>query len=176
MKRYNRRLSMIAAGTGLLFCLALGGSALAAPGGRGATNPEARQEQRIEHMRSQLGLSSAQAQKIRAIIESHRAGQKALEARMKETLTPEQQAKIASWRQERKNGERLTREQRKERRASLGVTEAQKSQMAQYRKELKANRVAMREEVNAVLTPEQRAKAQALKAERKDRRTERRRR
>lgn len=83
------------------------------------------QEQKLEKMKTELGLSDSQVEQIKTIYTSNKEQNKGL-------------------RQEAKNGNE------------------------ESKAKLKANRTAMKAEVNKILTPEQLKKAEALKAERKN--------
>lgn len=93
-------------------------------------------------MENELGLTDEQVKQMRAIRD---AG--GTRAAMQAVLTPEQEAKAAELRKERK-GERASRMKE-----HLGLSDEQAAQIRAIRKE-----GGSREEIRAVLTPEQQAK------------------
>ena len=93
-------------------------------------------------MENELGLTDKQVKQMRAIRD---AG--GTRAAMQAVLTPEQEAKAAELRKERK-GERASRMKE-----HLGLSDEQAAQIRAIRKE-----GGSREEIRAVLTPEQQAK------------------
>ncbi len=165
MKFKTQRFTLALATAGLVATLALGGAATAAPGG-GPGHRGANHAQRMEKMQAELGLTADQVSRIKAIKESNAGEMKSLHEQMKATFTPEQQAQMKAWREQRKaGGERMTREQRKEQWAQLGLSEGQQQQLKSYREQIKSKRENIHSQIMAVLTPEQQAKMEAKKAE-----------
>lgn len=154
------------AGVGLVATLFFGGAATAAPGGGPGHRGGANHAQRMEKMQAELGLTPDQVTRIKAIKESSKGEMKTLHEQMRNTFTPEQQAQMKSWREDRKaGGERLTREQRQEKWAQLGLSEGQQAQLKSYREQMKSKRENVHSQIMAVLTPDQQAKMEAKKAE-----------
>ena len=135
----------------LAMSLALASSvALAQPGG-----PDGGKGPSLAKMQQQLDLTDEQMATIREIQKS--GGDR---AEVRAVLTPEQQAKAAELKKARKNdrAERRTRMQQE-----LGLSDEQVAKMAEIRKA-----GGSREEVHAVLTPEQQAKLEEMRANRPD--------
>jgi Spy/CpxP family protein refolding chaperone len=161
----RKRIATLIAGAGLLASMLFAAAASAMPGG-GERPGGDRLERRFEKMQAELGLSADQATQIKAIMESSKDEMKALHEQMKATLTPEQQAQMKAWREQRKQGgERPSREAMKERFEQLGLTDQQREQMRSVREQIKAKRESVRSQIHAVLTPEQQAKMEVRKAE-----------
>jgi Spy/CpxP family protein refolding chaperone len=108
-------------------------------------------EERKAHMQEQLGLSDEQKAKM---AELRKQGGSREE--MRAVLTPEQQAKAAEMRKEHK-GERDERKAHVQ--EQLGLSDEQKTKMAEIRKQ-----GGSREEMRAVLTPQQQAKFDAMRS------------
>ena len=104
----------------------------------------------MARMESALGLSDEQVQKMREIRDN--GGSK---ADMRAVLTPEQQAKAAALQKERKGGDDGRRAQMQK---SLGLSDEQMEKMSEIRKA-----GGSREEIRAVLTPEQQAKFDTMR-------------
>ncbi len=103
----------------------------------------------MAQMEDKLGLTDEQVQKMREIRDNGGSM-----ADMRAVLTPEQQVKAAQLRKEHKGdlGERKAQMQQ-----SLGLSDEQVAKMAQIRKD-----GGSREDMRAILTPEQQAKFDAL--------------
>ena len=212
--------------------LGIGGSALAqSAGGADRAAEEARLERveekldrRVEKMTEKLGLSEAQAKKIRGILDTaaaergdivERAGgdrkaargelkalRKKVRGDIRQVLTPEQQAQAKTMFKghkkgrhgkkghHRRMGKRLDKMKaelalseaqsekiegifRETRQANRALIEGSDGDRSAVRPQLKANRKAAMARVRAQLTPEQQAKFDAWKAERKERRGKR---
>lgn len=99
----------------------------------------------------------ARRDKIRGIVRSHRE-------QMKAVLTPEQQAKAAQMRRQFMAGPERMQQRRAE---ELGLSDEQQAKMRQiafqYHEKGIALRKEMRAELEAVMTPEQKAKAAEMK-------------
>jgi Spy/CpxP family protein refolding chaperone len=113
-----------------------------------------------------LGLSEDQKARIKVIQNNARA-------QMEQVFTPEQKAKLEAARQERqaRRGQRQPgerpepgeyRQRRGKKMADLNLTDDQKARMRAIRENTK-------QQIEAVLTPEQRAKLQEMKANRRER-------
>ncbi|MBD2345337.1 Spy/CpxP family protein refolding chaperone [Anabaena subtropica] len=110
-----------------------------------------------------LGLSNEQKTRIQQIMSNSRA-------QMEAVFTPEQKAKMAAARQarqaQRQQGQRPQAGQRGQRGgknfAELNLTEEQKTRMRTIRQ-------TSQQQIEAVLTPEQRTKLQEMKANRRQR-------
>lgn len=174
MKVSCKSLRTLIASAGLVAILTFTGTAIAAPGGGGHGHQRGQQGMRLEKMQAELGLSSDQVAKIKAIVQTNKEEMKSLRGQMKSVLTPEQQAQVKSWREKHKPGDKASRREAfKANKDALGLTDQQKQQLKTYREEIKTKRAAMRTQIEAVLTPEQKAKAEAKKAEWKAKRGER---
>ena len=103
-------------------------------------------------MQNELDLTDEQVKKMREIRD-----QGGSMAEMQAVLTPEQQAKAAKLRKEHA-GEREERKARMQ--EHLGLSDEQKAKMAEIRKQ-----GGSREEMRAVLTPEQQAKFDAKRSQ-----------
>jgi Spy/CpxP family protein refolding chaperone len=103
-------------------------------------------------MQKELGLTQEQMQKMREIREAGGSGEE-----IRNVLTPEQQAKAAAMKKNH-NGERA--DQMKD---YLGLSDEQSAKMQQLKKE-----GASREEIRAVLTPEQQAKMDKMREKRRE--------
>ena len=110
------------------------------------------QTQHMKRFENKLGLTDEQARQMREIRDSGGSM-----AEMRAVLTPEQQAKAA-----RMKSKKGARDQYKARvQGYLGLSEQQTAEMAQIRKE-----GGSREEMRAVLTPEQQSKFDTMHSER----------
>ena len=114
------------------------------PTGGGKSAPAA-------HMKDELGLTDEQVRKMREIREAGGSREE-----MNAVLTPEQQAKAAEMRKAH-TGKRMDHMQE-----FLGLSDEQAAKIEQLRKS-----GGSREEIRAVLTPEQQAKLDAKKQDRK---------
>jgi len=103
-------------------------------------------------MQNELDLTDEQVKKMREIRD-----QGGGRAEMQAVLTPEQQAKAAAVRKEHA-GEREERKARMQQ--HLGLSDEQKTKMAEIRKQ-----GGSREDMRAVLTPEQQAKSDAMRSQ-----------
>ena len=103
-------------------------------------------------MQNELDLTDEQVKKMREIRD-----QGGGRAEMQAVLTPEQQAKAAALRKEHA-GEREELQARMQQ--QLGLSEEQKTKMAEIRKQ-----GGSREDMRAVLTPEQQAKFDAMRSQ-----------
>jgi Spy/CpxP family protein refolding chaperone len=105
----------------------------------------------MARMESALGLSDEQVQKMREIRDSGGSM-----AQMRAVLTPQQQAQAAQMRKDHKagGGDRKAQLQ-----AYLGLSEEQQAQLAKIRSD-----GGSRDEMRAVLTPEQLARFDAMRA------------
>jgi len=106
----------------------------------------------IARMQNDLGLTDEQVKKMREIRDSG-----GTRAEMQAVLTPEQRVKAAALRKEHmgERGERKTRMQ-----TELGLSNEQMTKMEEIRKA-----GGSREEIRAVLTPQQQAKFDALRSQ-----------
>lgn len=146
----------------------------AAPGvaqAEGHGDRRAKMQQRFEKMKTELNLDAEQAERIRQIFDAHRGAHQSKRARMKEILTPEQLAQLKEMKKNRQPGERG---KFRERMAQLGLSDDQKAQLKAMREEGKGKRQQIQEEIRQVLNPDQQARFDELRAERKARRKERR--
>ena len=160
--------------TGLILsCSLLLAPALAERGegkGKRGFNPE----RMMEKMSAELNLTQDQQTQIKGIFESRKAKFEQYREQMKSTFTDEQRAKMKEMRKNRKSaGERLSKEDRQARWAEIGITEQQKQQMKALREQMKAERESIKNEISAVLTAEQQAKLQEMKAKHKGKRGKR---
>ena len=91
---------------------------------------------------------------------------------MKSLFTEEQRAALREMRRNRRNGngERPSREEMKQRMAEMGISPEQMEQMGSLRRQMKAKRESMRAEISAILTPDQQARFEQMRAERKNKR------
>lgn len=167
MKLQRQRILNALAGIGLVATLVFTGAVSAEPG-QGRVRIEANQQQRLEKLQTELGLSSEQTAQLKSIMDANHAEMKQLRAQMRSVYTPEQQAQMKTWRESRKEGERPDREAMKANWEALGVTDAQKEQMKTYRQQMKSKRESMKSQIAGVLTPEQQAKWDAKKAEKRE--------
>lgn len=131
-----------------------------------------RMQKRLDRMTTELNLSPDQAERIRQLMDARRSNFQNKRERMKSILSEEQLAALKEMRKNRKRGERGNF---RERLAELGITEDQMSQLRAMRQEGKASRKALQADIEAVLDPDQLARFQELKAERKAKHKERRR-
>lgn len=160
--------------TGLLISCSLfllAGPAMAERGhrGHGGFTPEKMLEKMTEH----LGLSTEQQSQVKTILDSHQPKFEQLREQMKSTFTEDQRQAMKEMRKNRKRGEggeRPGMEERRAKMAELGVTEEQMSQMRSLREQMKAQREQVQNEISAVLTPEQKAKAEEMKQKFRNRR------
>lgn len=106
------------------------------------------------NMKDELGLTDEQVEKLREIRES--GGSR---ADMQAVLTPEQRVKAAQMKQATKKGDRAARRARVQQ--ELGLSDEQMDKM----NEIKRNG-GTREEMLAVMTPEQQAKFNAMRSKR----------
>ena len=139
---------IIAVGLALVSGMALAQPAGAPPGGPkgdGKRPPIAR-------MQDDLGLTDEQVKKMREIRD-----QGGSRAEMQAVLTPEQRVKMAAHREEHA-GEREERKARMQ--EQLGLSDEQKTKMAEIRKA-----GGTREDMRAVLTPQQQAKFDAMRSQ-----------
>lgn len=165
MNLNRQRIATTVAGVGLLASLFFAGAATAAPGGPGPGGGH-HIEKRVEKMQAELGLTPDQVSRIKAIVDSNKAEMKTLHEQMRATFTPEQQAQMKAWKEQRKEAkERPSRESMKERWEQLGLSEGQRQQLQGYREQIKNKRQSTQAQVQAVLTAEQQAKWEAKKAE-----------
>ena len=106
----------------------------------------------MAQMEDKLGLTDEQVQKMREIRDNGGSM-----ADMRAVLTPQQQVKAAQLRKEHKGdpGERKAQMQQ-----SLGLSDEQMAKMAQIRKD-----GGSREDMRAVLTPQQQAKFDAMRSQ-----------
>jgi Spy/CpxP family protein refolding chaperone len=174
MKLNRQRIATLTAGVALVTSLLLAGPAIAGPGGGDGHRGPKQHGQRIEKMQAELGLSAEQVAQIKTIMESNKGEMKRLGEEMRAVFTPEQQAQMKSWREQRKEGQRPTREGMKEKFEQLGLTESQRAQLKSYREQMQAKRESIKAQIAAVLTPDQQARLDAKKAEWKAKRGERR--
>lgn len=169
MNLNRQRFATTLATAGLVASLFFAGAATA-EGGRGPRGgghgDGGRFEQRFEKMQSELGLSADQVTRIKAIMEANKTEMKQLHEQMQATFTPDQQAQMKAWREQRKGGgERPSREDMKAKFEQLGISEGQRQQLKSYREQIKTKRESIRDQIQAVLTPDQQAKWEAKKAE-----------
>lgn len=165
MKFQRKNILRALAGIGLVATLVFGGAVSAEPGQGGKARVGQHHGQRIEKLKSELGLSEEQSARIKAIMEANRTEMKQLHEQMRGVFTADQQAQMKSWRENRKAGERPNREDRKSKWEALGVTDAQKEQLKTYREQMKTKRESVKSQIAGVLTPEQQTKWEAKKAE-----------
>jgi Spy/CpxP family protein refolding chaperone len=152
--------------------LLLTGPALAERGQRGQRGFDP--EKMLEKMSTHLDLTTEQQAQVKAILESHKPQFEQLRDQMRSTLTEEQRANLKEMRKNRKaGGERPSKEERRAKLAEMGVSEEQMQQMRSVREQMKAERKLVKNEISAVLTPEQQAKLEELRAKRKGRRGQR---
>ncbi|MEZ5573948.1 MAG: hypothetical protein R3E64_18325 [Halioglobus sp.] len=123
-----------------------------------AGNPESdakpvQKPPRMERLQNDLGLTDEQVQKMREIRDNGGSREE-----MQAVLTPEQRVKAMQFRKERK-GEHAERRAFMEQ--QLGLSEEQKQKLATIR-----SAGGSREEMRAVLTPEQQAKFDEMRSKR----------
>lgn len=171
MKEMKSR-SIVNLVTGLIVScslLLLSGTAMAERGhhGKRGFNPE----KMVEKMASHLDLTTEQQTQVKAILESHKPQFELLGEQMRSTLTEDQRARMKEMRKNRKaGGERPSKEDRQAKMAELGISDAQMQQMRSIRQQMKTEREAVKNEISTVLTPEQQAKLEEMKSNRKGRR------
>ncbi len=165
MKFQRKNILRAMVGIGLVATLAFGGAVSAEPGHRGKARDGQHHAQRIEKLKSELGLTEDQSTRIKAIMEANQSDMKQLHEQMRGVYTADQQAQMKSWRENRKAGERPSKEDKKAKWEALGVTDAQKEQLKTYREQMKSKRENVKTQIAAVLTPDQQAKWEAKKAE-----------
>lgn len=107
----------------------------------------------MAHIEDKLGLTDEQVQQMREIRDNGGSM-----ADMRAVLTPEQQVKAAQMRKEHK-GDRSERKAQMQQ--ALGLSDEQMTKMAEIRKD-----GGSREEMRAVLTPEQLTKFDAMRSQR----------
>jgi Spy/CpxP family protein refolding chaperone len=107
---------------------------------------------RIAQMEDKLGLTDEQVQKMREIRDNGGSM-----ADMRAVLTPEQQVKAAQLRKEHKGD---LDERKAQMQQALGLSDEQMAKMAQVRKD-----GGSREDMRAVLTPQQQAKFDAMRSQ-----------
>ncbi len=130
-------------------------------------------EKRMQKMTSELDLTEAQVSQIKQIMERRKPEMKALRGQMKEVFTEEQRAAMKDRWKNRERGERPSKDQWQQNLQELGVTPEQQQQMKANRERLKQQAQQTREEISAVLTPEQRQKFEQMKSERRGKRGKR---
>lgn len=125
----------------------------------------------LEKMTQHLNLTEEQQSQVKTILESHQPKFEQLREQMRSTLTEDQRAAIKEMRKNgKKGGERPSMEERRAKMAELGVSEDQMQQMRTLREQMKAERESIKNEISAVLTPEQQAKAEEMRAKFRNRR------
>jgi len=140
-------------------------------GKRGERSPE----QRIQHLSEKLDLTPEQVTQVKAIFESHKGELDQLREQMKSTFTEEQRAAMKEMRKNRKKGgEKPSKEDRKAKLAELGISQGQMEQMKSLGQQMKSIREGIKNEMAAVLTPEQQSKLEEMKKSRKGKRGHRR--
>ncbi len=164
MNLQRQRMLKALAGVGLAVTLVFSGAVSAEPG-QGKTRVGPNHQHRLEKLQADLGLTSEQTSQIKSIMETSRTEMKQLREQMRTVFTPEQQAQMKSWRENRKEGERPNREAMKSKWEALGLTDAQKDQLKSYREQMKSKREGTKSQIAAVLTPEQQAQWEAKKSE-----------
>lgn len=157
-----------AAGLLLVFSIVMSGPALA---DKQRGKHRANGEDMFKKFATKLELSDAQVEQLKQIRESHKSQSQQLREQMKSTFTDDQREAMKKNREKRgkkgMRGERPSAEDRSARWSELGVTEAQMQQMKTLREEMKAQHKTMQDEINSVLTPDQQAKLQEMKSNRK---------
>lgn len=131
---------------------------------------------RFEKIAQELSLTPEQQSQIQAIFQSHRAAMRAkheaFETYLRSILTPEQIAILDRAKAERKDGQGPGHGGRKAIFKDLNLSEEQKSKLKAYRQEnmpaMKADREKLQAEIAQVLTPEQKAKWEQMKSQRRD--------
>lgn len=132
-------------------------------------------EQRLNRMQSKLDLSDEQMIQMKAIFESHKSEFERIKSEMKNTFTDDQRQALKEARKNRKRDksakrERPSPEERSKRMAKLGISEGQQAQLRSLRQQMKSERELIKQEMQAVLTPEQQTKMEEMKKHRKGRR------
>lgn len=159
------RIAITLAGVGLVASLVFAGAATAAPGG-GDGPRGGHFEKRFEKMQADLGLTADQVSRIKTIMETNKQEMKSLHEQMRATFTPEQQAQMKTWREQRKDRtERPNREAMKQKWEQLGISDGQREQLKSYREQIKTKRESIASQIKAVLTAEQQAQWEAKKSE-----------
>lgn len=128
------------------------GLALAQGGPQGGPGASDKQPYPVR-MKDELGLTDEQVAKMREIRDGGGTREE-----MQAVLTPEQRAKVAQMKQAHK-GDRAKRKDRIQ--EELGLTDEQMEKMTEIRRN-----GGTREEMRAVLTPEQQAKFDAMRSKR----------
>lgn len=167
----TKKFSLLLAGLAFCCSIFLAAPAVARDGGHGK---HGNSQHMVQRMTEKLDLSEAQVSQITAIIESHRPNFVRIGDEMKATFTDEQRAAMKEQRKNRKaGGERPSKEERAANMQALGISDGQRAQMKSLREQMKTERQAMKAEIAAVLTPEQQAKAEAMKKNRRGHRGQR---
>jgi len=170
-----------------LIALIATSAAFARQGGAARGNP-------LDRMAQELNLTAEQKAKLTTIFQAQRekmkARHEAMEGKLRSILTPEQQAQLDQMKAERqerrkqaganpdhqgpppaRDGQAGPGGKHRGPLAQLNLTEEQKAQLKAYfeaeRPQMQADRKAFRAEVEAVLTPEQRAQLQQKLEERR---------
>lgn len=165
MKLNRKRFVTTLAGVGLVASLFFAGAAVAGPGGGDGHGRGGHLEKHFEKMQAELGLTPDQASRIKAIMDSNKGEMKQLHEQMRNTFTPEQQAQMKAWRENRQKGDPPSGEDRKAKMDQLGLSDGQRQQLQGYREQIKSRRESIHSQIKAVLTPDQQAKMEAKKAE-----------
>lgn len=133
----------------------------------------------LQRMQQTLNLSDEQLNQLKPVFEAQRAQQKQMREQMKaqfdSILTADQKAQLEAFRAERKEGKREGNRDGKFRHgkggpfAKLNLSDDQKAQMKALRESMKpqmqAQRQRFEQQLAQVLTPEQKAKLDSMKAE-----------
>lgn len=173
MKSTSQKFKVLIAALTTLMMLTLPGVAEEGRKGRHRGNHG---EKMLQKMTENLNLSEDQAAQIKSIFDSHKATLDQLRGQIKQTLTDDQRKALRQARKNRKSngGERPSRDEMRQKFAEMGISEGQQQQMRSIRKQIKQERKQIKSEIMAVLTPEQQSQFEALKAQRKARRQEKR--
>ena len=118
----------------------------------------------LQKLTTELQLSESQVAQIKSIYEAHKPRMQQIGEQMKSTFTPEQKAAMKEMRKSNK-GERPSQEERQAKMAQIGVSQGQMDQMRSLRGQMKTEREAIKNEISAVLTAEQRTKLEQMKSE-----------
>ena len=129
----------------------------------GAATAKRHRGKKLEKMQQRLNLTQDQVEQLRPLFEQAQERRKAAREAFRATLTPEQQAQL----------EGLKGKERRRAMKSLQLTPEQQQQRQAMKEQRKANRQAMKEQIQSVLTPEQQQLWQQHRAERKGKKRQR---
>ena len=170
MKTQSKKFKVLIAGLAATVTMLLAVPGVAENGqGQGHHHRGKHGAKMMEKMSSELNLTSEQQAQIKTIFESHKDNFKQLREQMKSTFTEEQRQAMKEARKNRRGAKdgRPSKEERAQKMAELGISEGQRAQMQSLRQQMKQEREQIKTEIMAVLTPDQQAKFEEMKAQRK---------